>query len=186
MTAHNRSEFEKRVKKSALKYIFFLTYVSKNANWFIRPTLNHSWLFCYRWFSGFPSTIGIECSYLCGNGLQNQIYSLHKNVEMEPLETNQRVMTWLCIFPTSSKLKRRFFVSLILLTIVSLCLIAVSSTIFLIEFLSSDDIANALYALFQIIDTAIVLYAVLCVYLSRHRIPSIFSNLKKIYRSSEN
>lgn len=107
---------------------------------------------------------------------------------MEPLKTNQQVLTWLCVFPAdqmTSKRKQLAYICLALTTVLSMSTISSGSVVFFVKY-ASTDLENALYALFQIFDCVGFLYACLVFFLSRHRIPSMFVNLAKIYRSSKN
>lgn len=102
---------------------------------------------------------------------------------MKPLVMNQRVLTWLCVFPLDEaatmkeKLTCITFSIGVILTIFSGL---TGSVVFFLKFVSTD-LEESLYALFQIAAIFSTSNAIVVAVLMRHRIPAMFSNLTEIY-----
>lgn len=102
---------------------------------------------------------------------------------MKPLVMNQRVLTWLCVFPMheSAAMKEKLtcivFSIGVILTIFSGL---IGSVIFFLKFVSTD-LEESLYALFQIAAIFSTSNAIVVAVQMRHRIPTMFKNLTTIY-----
>lgn len=105
---------------------------------------------------------------------------------MKPLVTNQRVLTWLCVYPgekTTSKIKQLAYIIFSLIVFSGILSSLIASVAYFMKFVSID-LEVALYAVSQIAAAASVLYAIVMTYFSRHGIASIFHKLSEIYDKS--
>lgn len=106
---------------------------------------------------------------------------------MNPLQKNQRVLVWLCMLSTDKlatiwkKLAYIIFTSILCITSMN---IAIWPSVFYLRKYLSIDLESCLYALFQILLGASMLYAYI-LFLPRKRLDIIFINLAKIYRKSK-
>lgn len=102
---------------------------------------------------------------------------------MKPLLMNQRVLTWLCMLPMDEASTKTEKLGCIAFAIgVTLIIYSgfLASLIFFLKFVSSD-LEESLYALFQVVGMFSTANAIVVAILMRHKIPSIFTNLSKIY-----
>lgn len=106
---------------------------------------------------------------------------------MKPLKTSQQVMTWLCMCSADesiSKMKRIFYAGFTLI-VLSLAFLGLLTSIgFLVKY-ASDDLENALYAIFQVGAYAAMLNSIIVGLINRHRIATIFIELSKLYSASK-
>lgn len=107
---------------------------------------------------------------------------------MKPLQTNQRVLTWLCLFPASKNTSNFVKLGYIVLTFVCItCMTAnlMASVAFFIKSVSTE-LEKSLFALFQIVGSLSVWYMFITVFPSQHKIHAIFRRLSEIYDESKN
>lgn len=107
---------------------------------------------------------------------------------MKPLPTNQRVLTWLCLFPASENTSNFVKLGYIVLTFVCItCMTAnlIASVAFFIKSVSTE-LEKSLFALFQIVGSLSVWYMFITVFPSQHKIHAIFRRLSQIYDESKN
>lgn len=105
---------------------------------------------------------------------------------MKPLETSQRVLTWLCMCPASAntdKLTKLAYISLTIFTFIGMTGIITSSVAFFVTFFSTR-LEEALVSMFQVSGTGGSWYMFIAVFPSRHKIKTIFDRLKEICQNS--
>lgn len=96
---------------------------------------------------------------------------------------NQRVLTWLCVFPLDEVATMKENMTCIAFSIGVILTIfsgMTGSIVFFLKFVSTD-LEESLYALFQIAALISTINAIVVVILLRHRIPGMFKNLTGIY-----
>lgn len=107
---------------------------------------------------------------------------------MQPLKTNQQVLTWLCIYPidksSSKQMACEYIIFSWIIFTLNLCAF-VSPVQFIIKFVSTD-LESCVFALFQVSATANVVYMTIIAFLLREKITAIFTGLSIIYAASEN
>lgn len=103
---------------------------------------------------------------------------------MVPLVANQRMMSWLRLYPDEETSSNTQKVARIVFSVINLTIIlsgGVSSFIYFIEFMSID-LERSLFAILQFLLTSAVLYSHITAFVLRKQIPSLRKNLSKIYR----
>lgn len=102
---------------------------------------------------------------------------------MRPLEASQRVLTWLCVYPTDESTSRwekvaylASYSSVLLGIIGNLA----ASALYFVEYLQIDS-EKSFYAVSQMAALACVVYIMGIALLLRHRIVIVFDGLAKIY-----
>lgn len=107
--------------------------------------------------------------------------------KIKPLATNQRVLTWLCVYPaekTTCKFKQMAYIFFSFVVFSGILSSLIASVAYFMKFVSID-LEVALYAVSQIAAAASVLYAIAMTYLSRRGITAIFQKLNEIYDQSK-
>lgn len=107
---------------------------------------------------------------------------------MEPLKTNRRVLTWLCICLPNKDTRSiyEWIYAIFSWTVFTLNLCAfLFSALFFIKFISTD-LESCLFALFQIFGAANVVYMTIIAFFHRQKIRAIFEGLSNIYAASKN
>lgn len=103
---------------------------------------------------------------------------------MKPLETNQQILTFLCIFPTTNKCKRRIYIVLsVFLLVIEICGLASSAT-FVLNHISTD-LEEAIYAIFQVAAFSGLIYMIIVTIILRNKIIDFFRTLSKICETSK-
>lgn len=111
-----------------------------------------------------------------------------KTSTMIPLETNRRVLTWLCVFPSEEgtswhmKVAHIAFCSFVLGMNVVSCIVSVA---FLLKYIS-NDMEQCLFAFVQICGEVNMSYIIIITYLLRHKITATYNSLADIYRTCKN
>lgn len=112
--------------------------------------------------------------------LKNRIWPISN---MKPLVTGQKVLTWLCVWPTNettSKHQKIAYKSFTLAVIIILSTtISASATFFVTNFQISLE--EALYSLFVIIVESTTLYLLIVAILNWKKVVTIFEKLSEIY-----
>lgn len=106
---------------------------------------------------------------------------------MEPLVTNRRVMTWLCMCPaekSASKKERIFYVAFAFTVTTTSLIFLLASVVYVMKYLLID-FEPSLYALFQAVAEVAMMNLVFVAFLMRHQIEAVFTQLSKIYRASK-
>lgn len=101
---------------------------------------------------------------------------------MKPLETSQRVLTWLSVCPASAntdKLTKLAYIFLTIFTIIGMTGIITTSVAFFVKFFSTR-LEEALVSMFQVSGTGGSWYMFIAVFPSRHKIKTIFDRLTEI------
>lgn len=109
-----------------------------------------------------------------------------ETLKMKPLETSQRVLTWLCMCPASAntdKLTKLAYISLTIFTFIGMTGIITSSVAFFVTFFSTR-LEEALVSMFQVSGTGGSWYMFIAVFPSRHKIKTIFDRLTEICANS--
>ena len=104
----------------------------------------------------------------------------------EPLVTNRRVLTWLCVYPserTTTKSQQLAYLAFSFIVFTGILSSLIASVAFFIKHVSTD-LEVALYAVSQIAAAASILYAILMTYFQRRGIATIFQQLAAIYERS--
>lgn len=101
---------------------------------------------------------------------------------MKAFALHQRFFTWLCIKP--SKSMNIFNVIFILIALSSQLLCFISSSIFIYEFIS-NDLENALFAVFQMVATASGFYTLIVVLTIRHSIVDVLKKFQEFCDTCE-
>lgn len=102
---------------------------------------------------------------------------------MKPLAIDQKILTWLCILPAKKNTdnwKKRSYVTLILVLIVTNVTVFLSSLLHVIKF-GSVDVLEASFGVYQAIDTIPAANAIIVSFLFHHEIPPIFQKLSRLY-----
>lgn len=105
---------------------------------------------------------------------------------MNPLESIQRGLHWLCVFPfqkdttTTKKIVYIFFTLNIFF--LHLCALAASAA-FIIKFISID-MQRSVFALLQFGTFFSTMYSIIVAFFVREKIIGIFKKISKIYRAS--
>lgn len=103
---------------------------------------------------------------------------------MEPLDTNRKLFTWLCIYPIANQYEK--FVKIIFCSIMILIVITVFvSGIFFVCKHLSIDMASTLFALVQIIGSIDLFYTLIISYIFSESIVEIFVDLCGIFEKCE-
>lgn len=101
---------------------------------------------------------------------------------MKPLETNQKVLIRLCLYPVE---KRQLAHILLGVGVFLANLISLTSCVALLMKIVSDDLGDALYGLFQVSGFMYTTYVNIVAYFSRYKVSTIFDNLTEIYNASK-
>lgn len=103
--------------------------------------------------------------------------------KMRPLESLQRVLTWLCACPaeqSASTQKRRAYFAFSLFLFVSALSCGLSGGVFMIKYIKTD-LEGCFYCLFEVAGAITMSYLIAFAVLSRHKINAIFEHLATIY-----
>lgn len=106
---------------------------------------------------------------------------------MRPLETSQRVLTWLWLCPAAENVsKQRKFIYVLFTCAINLLslYILICSAIYSFEFLRID-LEKSLYSLYQIVAALNSIYLMASGLFLRHKISDIFTQLSGIHKTSE-
>lgn len=106
---------------------------------------------------------------------------------MEPIASNRRVLTWLCLCPfdpSTSTWKRAFFVISTIFLFASEVGAFISSIIFFVKNVS-NDLEGSLYAVFQFVAFTGLIYMSIVAFILRKRINMFLGTLSTIYEESE-
>lgn len=110
-----------------------------------------------------------------------------KSIVMKPLESNQRVLAWLCGYPldkTASKRMKIAYIVFALSVIMAHLLSAMASTVF-IHRNKSTDLEATLFSLFHTFASSSMLYQSIATVLLRRDLNAIFDGLANIYGKSK-
>lgn len=106
---------------------------------------------------------------------------------MKPLETNQRVLIWLCGFPTdssASKWEKIAHIAFTLIVIATNLLSVVSSSVFIYRNVSIN-LEETLFSLFHTFASASMLYQSIAIVILCRELAAIFKTLANIYDASK-
>lgn len=103
---------------------------------------------------------------------------------MNPLAMNQRVLSWICICPTDSGVKKRICMVYSVTMPISLVTVIVTSALYFNEF-AMIDLGASMYALYQIVVSLSMEYIIISAYIVRKKFNKIFTDLKEIYKLSK-
>lgn len=120
-------------------------------------------------------------------GVQEGRYLFIVGSEMNPLATNQRVLTWLCICPFDRDTRiwqKTLCVILTLFLFTFIFSLLVSSIVFFVQNVSID-FESCLYAVFQIAGISGLIDEWSVAFILRKRVHLLFGSLAKIYEESE-
>lgn len=101
---------------------------------------------------------------------------------MEPLQTNQKLLTWYCVRPVNSKLKTCIYGVFTVTMALSIASVFYTSVLYCMKFILID-LESTLYAVYQVITAQSMVYIIVSSFLVREKFNKIFSGLKKIYKS---
>lgn len=107
---------------------------------------------------------------------------------MIPLLTNQRVLTWLSIFPVpkdASKWKLFAYKVISMALFIPLLINLLGSVAFIHKYILID-LEKCLFVLFQVALGGAMIYSMVAALIQRRQIIFIFKNLDKIYKESKN
>lgn len=108
---------------------------------------------------------------------------------MEPLSSNQKILTWLCILPSNkieSKSEKLAHIAFITSLIVLEFCVFTSCSAFVLQN-ASTDLGAALYGLLQAAASFGISYMLISgLLLSRQKIAAMFQNLSNLYNESKN
>lgn len=102
---------------------------------------------------------------------------------MKPLQTNQQVLTWLCVYPTNEKMSKfKKFLCIVVSVAVFFGYfnVLLASIAFFLKY-ASTSLEQSLYALFQISGDFGTAYMMLAAYTLRKQFKIIFDKLSDIY-----
>lgn len=102
---------------------------------------------------------------------------------MKPLATTKQILTWLCILPAekyTSTCKKRAYISLVFALILADFTVFASSLLYVLKFISIDVLETSM-GLYQVAASIVMANGIIVAYLFRHKIPTIFEKLSKIY-----
>lgn len=108
-------------------------------------------------------------------------------MKIKPLETNRRVLIWLCMFLPDETASKREKLTYIVFTVCGVCTILsmlAASVTFFVKFVSID-LEESLYALVKISAYLCLTYMMIVVFILRHKISDIFEKLSTIYDERE-
>lgn len=107
---------------------------------------------------------------------------------MNPLQTNQRVFTWLSVCPVAETASKWERISVIVFawSVFAANLSAVASSFAFFMKYAAVDLEECLYALMQIALSSNMSYALFMAIISRQNINGIFQKLAKLYHTSKN
>lgn len=106
---------------------------------------------------------------------------------MKPLETNQRVLTWLCGYPpneSTGKSKRIAYIVFTVNVIIAMTLFVAAGANFIYRHISIS-LEESLFSLFHTLGAVSMLYQCVAIVVLRHELAAIFDGLSKIYNESE-
>lgn len=106
---------------------------------------------------------------------------------MAPLEINQRVLMWLCLYSvdkTTSGAKKMMYVIFTLGALIIISTGMLLSVAFFVKFVSID-LGTALYVFGQIVASGCLLYMFAAMFLSRSKTKYVFDALAGIHRTSK-
>lgn len=112
---------------------------------------------------------------------------INKRYKMNPLETNQRVLMWLCGFPpneSSTKIERIAYI-IFTLSIISSYSLSVEAGITFIIKTYAINLEETLFSLYHTIGSLIMIYQTVATVIFRRQITGIFEGLSKIYNKCE-
>lgn len=107
---------------------------------------------------------------------------------MRPLQTNKRVLTLLCLYPSDesvSKWKQLTLAVFTFLIIAANMCGLIASSFYFVKFVSTD-LETSLHALLQMAALSAATYMLVIGLVLRQKINDIFSRLKNIYDASKN
>lgn len=103
---------------------------------------------------------------------------------MQPLKTEQQVLTWLCIYPAAEntgKLQKLIYVIFSLILLITISCLVVASAAFFRKFLAID-FETALNSLHPIMGWSPLIYIFMVMISLKHHVVAIFAALSDIYR----
>lgn len=107
---------------------------------------------------------------------------------MKPLQTNQQVLTWLCVYlakQNTSKFKKILYIVFSVVVFLGYFNVLLASIAFFLKYASSS-LEQSLYALFQISGDFGTVYMMLTAYTLRKQFKIIFDKLSNIYDACKN
>lgn len=102
---------------------------------------------------------------------------------MVPLETNRRILTWLCVYPAdknTSKWQKRGYAVFSAAVVFMNCFGFTVSSAFYLKFASTDP-DEAIFAIIQMPASAYTIYISIATIILRQKITDIFQTLSTIY-----
>lgn len=139
----------------------------------------------------FVRKIRSEKFQLFRNLKENQIVYLtnfRKFIQMKPLITDQRILTWLCVLPAkenTSKWEKRAYIALVLAVIMGPPSVFLFSSMYIVKFMSIDLI-EVLCGFYQAIAAITAANAIVVTFFFRHKIPPVFEKLSEFYEKCKN
>lgn len=106
---------------------------------------------------------------------------------MKPLETNERVLIWLCAFPidkSTSKWEKCIYIIFTLCVIMTHLLSLIFSSVFIHQNVSIN-LEETLFSLFHTFSSASMLYQSIATVFLCHKLAAIFKTLANIYDASK-
>lgn len=103
-------------------------------------------------------------------------------MESKPLESAQKMFIWLCLYPVdknTKNLKKLTYVLLSLFIFIGELTVVIGSLLFFIEHVSTD-LTLSLYGFFQL-SSASMAYTFVALFLSKHKMITVFEKLTEIY-----
>lgn len=106
---------------------------------------------------------------------------------MKPLETNERVLMWLYLFPPNEFARKRMKIAHVVfaMSVIMTHLISVIVGAVFIHRYMSTNLEETLFSLFHTIAAASMLYQSIGTVILRHKLTAIFEGLSKIYNESK-
>lgn len=102
---------------------------------------------------------------------------------MDPLDTNQRVLIWICVLPAKKDATKRERIARITLGVTVYVIIIsfiIGCGVFLYKHIKTD-FESSLCAFYQLFGCSGVLYMTTAAFVMRHQIANVFVSLKTIY-----
>lgn len=106
---------------------------------------------------------------------------------MKALDTNRRVLVWLCMCRSDEEATKREKIARIVFTLtnnLSLFSLAAGSVVFICENIAAD-FESSLFAFCQLCGVFGLLFMIMCGFVLRHQIADIFVSLQNIYDEGE-
>lgn len=156
--------------------------IERNTNsiWFIELSVSRTIQLAYKLSDDYIGSVSYNPSLKRAKFIKN---IRRINSKMTPLETNRRILTWLCIYPVNENASEQHKILRSLFGIgvfVANLMVFIVSIVFLVKF-ASTDIEEALFSVIQLAGTGNILYVSIIIFIVRHKIVGLFKSLDKIY-----